>query len=84
MGRGESAVPAPQDPEEGLNVLVGADVAVGVEVGGAAGWAAVAAEAREEGLDVSVGAGVAVVVEVGGDTGDELAMLLEGGCGRRW
>src|SRR5262245_34860282 len=64
---GSSARPAAQDAEEGLDVGVGAEVAVPVEVGGAvAGRSrAVACNAGEEGLDVGVGADVAVAVEVG-------------------
>src|SRR5262245_52014400 len=46
-----SAVAAGQDSEEGLDVCVRADVAVAVEVGGAAGGAAGAGEAGEEGID---------------------------------
>src|SRR5262249_9219369 len=61
-----SAGSARQDSEEGLDVGIGAEVAVVVEVGRAAGCAADAGEAGEEGLDVGVGAGVAVVVEIGG------------------
>src|SRR6185369_17386303 len=53
-----------QHSEERLDVGVGADIAVAVEVGGAAGWAAVAGEGGEEGLDVGVGAHIAVAVEV--------------------
>src|SRR5438067_13827511 len=63
----DSAGPAAQHPEEALDVQVGAQVPVGVEVGGAGagGWRAAPGEAGEEGLDVLVGAGVAVAVEVG-------------------
>src|SRR5262245_13326109 len=63
-----SAVASREDAEEGLDVGVGAHIAVVVEVGGAgARWGgAVAGQAREEGLDVRVGADVPVAVEVGG------------------
>ena len=56
--------------EERFDIRVGADVAVAVEVGGAAGGAAVAREAGEEGIDVGVGAEIAVAVEVGGAAGE--------------
>src|SRR6185369_10903723 len=54
------------------DIGVRALVAVGVEVGAAAGGAARAREAGEESFDVGVGGGVAVAVEVGA------AALLEG------
>src|SRR5689334_12006281 len=59
---------ASEDAEEGLDVCVGAHIAVGVEVSAEAeaGGAAVACKTGEEGLDVGVGAGVAITVEVGG------------------
>jgi len=51
-----SAAAAAEDAEEGLNVLIGAEVAVPVEVAALAeaGRAAVATQAGEEGLDVRV------------------------------
>src|SRR5262249_40268897 len=64
-----SARPARQDPEERLDVGVGAQVAVVVEVD-VAGWAAGAREAREEGLDVRLGADVTIAVEVGAAAGE--------------
>src|SRR6185436_3198162 len=60
------AGPAAQHAEEALDVRVRADVAVAVEVGGAAACAAVPAQTCEERLDVRVGADIPVSVEVGG------------------
>ncbi len=58
--------PPAQDPEEGVNVGIGADVAaVAVEVGGVAQRAAVARKTGKKGDDVLVRAGIAIVVEVG-------------------
>src|SRR5262245_39632516 len=72
-----------QDSEERLNVRVGAEVSVVVEVGAveARGLGAVAGDAGEEGFDVSVGADVAVAVEVGRAAGDavEVDAAVEGG-----
>src|SRR5438045_4088660 len=82
MRSGISAGAAGQDPEERLDVGVGGGVTVAVEVGLAAGGAAVAGEAGEEGFDVEVGAGVAVVVEVGrarqGEGGRAAGVLAAG------
>ena len=62
--RRDPAVAAAQDTEKRLDVGIGAHIAVAVEVGGAAGWAARAAEAGEEGFNIRIRAGVAVTVEV--------------------
>ncbi len=62
-----------QHPEEALDVGIGADIPIPVEVGRAAGGAAVAAEAGEERVDVGVCACVAVAVEVGGVEDDPQA-----------
>src|SRR5262249_34376721 len=56
---------AAQDTEEGLDVAVGADVPVAVEVSAVAGCTAAAAQAGKEGLDIGVGSDIPVVVEVG-------------------
>ena len=56
---------AREDAEEALDIRVGSGVAVAVEVGRAAGGAAVLGEAGEEGLV----AGDAVVVEAEGAAG---------------
>src|SRR5436853_168397 len=63
----ELAGAAGKDAEEALDVGVGADVAVAVEVGGAAGWAAAATEAGEEVFDGAGGAGVLVADDAGAD-----------------
>src|SRR5436189_43671 len=63
-----------QDAEERLDIRVGPEVPVAVEVGAITGGAARAPQAGEEGLDVGVGPEVAIVVEVrraaGGGHGD--------------
>src|SRR5262245_26770172 len=63
---GRSARAPAQDAEERLDVGVGADVPVAVEVGGAGarGGRAVAGDAGKERLDVGVRAHVPVAVEV--------------------
>src|SRR5205085_2143905 len=53
-----------QDPEKGLNIGIGADIAVGVEVGRPAPWATVPRQAPEERLDIRIRPYVAVSVEV--------------------
>src|SRR5678815_4514849 len=70
---GRSAGPARQDPEEGLNVGVGAEVAVAIEVR-IARLAAVAPKARKERLDVCLGAGITVpvVIRAAARDGDHL------------
>src|SRR5881396_961043 len=83
-GGGLSTVPAGEDSEERLDIRVGGRVAVAVEVGRAAGGAAVACQAGEEGFDVGVGGGVAVVVEVGRAAGGaQLPGLVVGVEGRK-
>jgi len=59
-----SAAPARDDPEERLDVGVGAGIAVPVHVGAVAGRAAVSRQTVEESRDIGVIAHVAVVVEV--------------------
>src|SRR5947208_2319185 len=67
MGFTTSARSTSQDSEEALDIGVGADVAVAVEVGrGGARWRGAASrEAGEEALNIGVGADVAVAVKVG-------------------
>src|SRR5262245_49074721 len=60
-----SALASSQDTEEGLDVLIGADIPIAVEVGiGRARRAALAGDAGKEGFDVLVGAEIAVAVVV--------------------
>src|SRR5258708_2215256 len=59
-----SAGTARQHAKEGLDVRVGGDIPVAVEVRRVAGRAAVPGEAGEEGLDVRVRVGITVVIEV--------------------
>ncbi len=64
-GASGSATAASQDAEEGFDVVVGADVAVTIEVGGAAGGQQVPERQGEKRVDILVCADVAVMVEVG-------------------
>src|SRR5256885_1697279 len=82
--RGYSARSPREHAEEGLDVGVGGRVAVAVEVGAAAGGAAVAGEAGEERFDVGVGADISVGVEVGGAAGGDEGGDAKAGLWERW
>ncbi len=65
-GKEGLAGPARQNSKKALNVRIGADIAITIEVGVAHAWGrgACAGKAGEEGFDVLVGADVAVAVVI--------------------